>query len=370
MFDAGGGFVKAFGSFGSGGGNLSAPLSVAFAPMPPPAMPPAPAPAPGNGTGAPPPVVPPSGNGTAPANYSRIAVVDRVNDRILLFNATGGYVSQFGSAGSGPGALIRPGNIAWSPDGNRFAVADSGPTFPRVATVVKLFNATGGYVSQFGLAGFGDGVFRLADIAWSPDGDRIAVSDDYGHRILLFNATGGYVSQFGELGRISDGQMYQPTGVDWSPDGDRIAVAVHGNDRVQLFNATGGYVGQFTMPNHGSYFNALHSVAWSPDGDRIAVLGSDAHLFNATGGHVGQFGASELGYLYGVDWSPDGDRIAVLDISASRIDGPRGLDVLISSVKLFNATGGYVGQFGALPPSDVGSSYGHSISWSPLLSVP
>ena len=135
---------------------------------------------------------------------------------------------------------------------------------------VQLFNATGGYVDQFGTHGNGTGQFwRPTGIAWSPGGDRIAVVDFTKlylahHRVQLFDATGGFVDLFGSYGN-GTGQFKWPNGIAWSPGGDRIAVADTHNGRVQLFNATGGYVGEFGGPDGKGPFgwNPRH-VAWSP----------------------------------------------------------------------------------------------------------
>ena len=236
----------------------------------------------------------------------RIAVADHFNARVQLFNSTGGYVDEFRSPPDNRDGVSGRGNVpppsvsyvAWSPHGDRIAASNG--------YQIDLFNATGGYVKSFGLVGSYEGQFlRAAGIAWSPDGDRIAVVDRGNVRVQLFNATGGYVDEFRVPPDDRDGvQGHVPPGLDgvaWSPDGDRIAVPL--SSQVYLFNATGSHVGQFSV---GPY-NVDGGIAWSPDGDRIAVsFRHNVYLFNATGSLVDRLGSVQFGSegIGGIAWSP------------------------------------------------------------------
>ena len=195
----------------------------------------------------------------------RIAVVDRYNHRVQLFNSTGGYVSEFGpEEGGGEGQFRYPAGIAWSPNGSRIAVADTNNHR------AQLFNATGGYVDEFGKQGSDYGQFRYpAAAAWSPGSDRIAVVDYNNHRVQLFTATGGYVGKLGggPSWGTADGEFWHPAAAAWSPHGDRIVVTDYDGHRAQLFNATGGYVGKFGggLPGGGGEGQLRYpaGVTWS-----------------------------------------------------------------------------------------------------------
>jgi serine/threonine protein kinase len=94
--------------------------------------------------------------------------------------------------------------------------------------------------------------------------------------------------------------------VAWSPDGRRIASS--DNKTVQVWGAMdGGNV--YTYRGHS---NTVHAVAWSPDGRRIASGSGDktVQVWDAAdGGHVFTYQRHSQEVL-AVAWSPDGKRIA------------------------------------------------------------
>ena len=89
----------------------------------------------------------------------------------------------------------------------------------------------------------------------------------------MFDAdTGDFVFKFGQHGNAS-GSLKNPESVAYSPDGERIAVADRHNNRIQVFDAdTGAFLFKF-------WYGPTVSVAYSPDGEWIAASPSASFIF-------------------------------------------------------------------------------------------
>jgi TolB protein len=160
----------------------------------------------------------------------------------------------------------------------------------------------------------GSGVRRLralpaapSDLAWSPDGRRLAfVTPAHGNLLWLLNADGSGLSRI----VLHTGEAKSPT---WSPDGRKIAFTGwldHGRD-IWIMNSDGS--GQHRLARTHGYQEA--AIAWSPDGRQLAFSGllyQGIHLINLTGTIVRHLPAQMFGYYSWEgepSWSPDGSRI-------------------------------------------------------------
>jgi Tol biopolymer transport system component len=145
----------------------------------------------------------------------------------------------------------------WSPDGNRI-----------VYTVCTSFgfNSCFGYSartrSRDGSAGASlarNGSRSEVEVDWSPQGDRIAVTDGGDIWTVPPDGSGGVTPLVTGQGDNS--------GPSWSPDGQRLAFVSNrdGNYEIYVMNADG--MGQTRLTT-----NAVHdgNPAWSPDGTMIA----------------------------------------------------------------------------------------------------
>ena len=82
-----------------------------------------------------------------------VYVADYDNDRIQYFTASGSYLGQWGSHGSGNGQFDYPYGVAVAPGGDVY-VADSDNNR------VQYFTASGSYLGQWGTYGSGNGQFN------------------------------------------------------------------------------------------------------------------------------------------------------------------------------------------------------------------
>ena len=211
-----------------------------------------------------------------------------------------------GSLSLGPGA--------WSPDGERLALAgfDERPSRSGIYSV----NADGSDLTQITSSG---GPIH-EPLAWAPDG----------RHILFFVETGalGPVTHAGDLFVVSvDGtgvRRINPPGVSfgrtfsglaasWSPDGREIAFGGldtetrDGSGAVYIVDVESGETTQLSESG-----NSFSSVGWSPTGEWIAFSGFGAptvSLADPDGGEVVPL-ASTDGACCPV-WSPDGTQLLI-----------------------------------------------------------
>jgi TolB protein len=195
------------------------------------------------------------------------------------------------------------------------------------------------------------GAKAIADLAWSPDGSRIAYTrgnnagDD---SVWVVNADGTTTFPL-EIG--GGGAKRHPT---WSPDSSKIAYAVVKNEPEQIFIASSqGGIGQPLANGKG------HEPTWSPNGAKIAFDGYhsggfgyiDLHIVSPDGSGTPLIvtPSSITEWTFNA-WSPDGGRIAY------RATGSGEATVY----RVMNADGG-----ADHPLASPGAGDARSASWSP-----
>ncbi|MYG05113.1 hypothetical protein F4167_00480, partial [Candidatus Poribacteria bacterium] len=145
---------------------------------------------------------------------------------------------------------------------------------------------------------------RITDMAYSPDGNQLAVSTNIG--IWIYDARTGE-----ERNALFDHTQGIITGIAYSPDGRTL---VSGGSKILLWDtATGEHKAPFTGP-----FAYANAVEFSPDGKTIATGRSDeVHLWDAvTGEPKGSFKATAR-WVSNIAFSSDGKTIA----SSGGLDG-------------------------------------------------
>lgn len=246
-----------------------------------------------------------------------VYVVDTGNNRVEQFDANGTFIRtwgwgvatgaaaletctsscQPGQAGSGDGQLNGPSGIAIDQSDGSVYVADGGNSR------VEKFDASGGYLSQFGAGGSGDGQFaQMQGLAVDPTDRSVYVADGGNNRVEKFDSTGAYVSQFGTAGS-GDGQLSFPTRVTVDSTG-LVYVLDSGNARVERYTSAGAFdthfaTSQITTPAEiaiGPGNDHLYVAQWAPDfsEQRVIELDNAGNLIDTHGVGSGATNASGL----------------------------------------------------------------------------
>jgi Tol biopolymer transport system component len=190
-------------------------------------------------------------------------------------------------------------SLSWSPDGHRFAfggVSIGGAGIYDGLHVVDLRNGSTAIIRPLKAT-----ERDWLDLAWAPDGRRLAFVSNWTIFILNDDGTG-----FRELDTGTAGHDRAPT---WSRDGNRLAYEVDGGRSSSVY----------TIDVDGAHRNVVARnagwPAWSPDGSTIAYRACGGIRFATPAGRdVTPSSASGCAHV-GVDgapvWSPDGRKIAI-----------------------------------------------------------
>ena len=136
------------------------------------------------------------------------------------------FDKKFGSFGTGDGQFINPFGVAVDSSDN-IVVADTGNNR------IQIFDSSGGFIKKFGSFGAGDGQFKSPfDVTFDSSGN-IVVADRFNHRIQIFDSSGGFIKKFGSFG-AGDGQFKSPFDVTFDSSGN-LVVADTDNHRIQVF---------------------------------------------------------------------------------------------------------------------------------------
>ncbi|MDP6540074.1 MAG: NHL repeat-containing protein [Planctomycetota bacterium] len=160
----------------------------------------------------------------------RLWVADAGSHRVEVFATDGRALGGFGGAGTAPGRLLRPVDVAATGDGRAW-VAD----FDNDR--VQLFDADGRPLLAVGDFGPFPGLFAgPAAVEWR-DG-RLFVADHANHRVQVLDGGGEALFEFGVhalLPREGEGRLHYPVGLAVDAAGLRAVVVEALDDRCQLF---------------------------------------------------------------------------------------------------------------------------------------
>ena len=242
--------------------------------------------------------------GVAVNARDEIAVTDRLNHRVQIFNSDGNYLRSFGRQGNKNGEFNGPTGIAFYTNGDIFVV-DNGNARIQILSgegeYINSFGGKGSLDSQLsdpcGLSVDSDGNIIVADACnklikiFSPDGkflmkiggngsftyplhcvqcDRYLIVSDYRqHLVKVYDRNGTFQYEFGKPGG-EDGQFLSPHCLSVNKSG-HLMVCDTDNSRIQVFQLNGKFVGKFgTNGSNLGEFKSPWSVAVLSNG-RIVV---------------------------------------------------------------------------------------------------
>ncbi|MFQ5740311.1 MAG: flippase activity-associated protein Agl23 [Acidobacteriota bacterium] len=199
VFDSQGQFLRKWGSFGSTGGKLEAPVSL-FGPR----------------------SLVWDGYGEG-----ELLVADTGNKRILRFSPEGEFLTQFGGGGIQPGEFDEPVGLASNPADGSLYVADAWNQR------IQKFDSKLKFLSEWPVAGWRDrGIFSKPYLAVDSQG-RLFATDSERSRVLMIDREGNLSGVSAAV--LSDGTTLQnPNGLAVDSEGDRLLVADAHHDRILL----------------------------------------------------------------------------------------------------------------------------------------
>jgi ABC-type Fe3+ transport system permease subunit/sugar lactone lactonase YvrE len=207
--------------------------------------------------------------------------------------------------GTGPGQVVYPRGIAYSPKDDTFFIVDRSAHVQHLDRNGKFLNDWFMPLSQQG---------KPVGLTVGPDGN-LYVPDTHYHRVMVYSSGGKLLRQWGERG-TGPGQFIYPTDIAFDRDGNVLVSEYGDNDRIQVFDREGKYLREFGRfgSNPGEFSRPQSMLV---DGDYVYVTDACNHridVFRTDGTFVRMMGRpgsapGEYRFPYGLDRDQDGDLI-------------------------------------------------------------
>ena len=180
-------------------------------------------------------------------------------------------------------------DVAWSPDGSKIAVGRVDSRYS-----LEIWNSTTySLVNQFAVG-------SVTNLSWDATSTKIAFADQ-NSQLGIQNITSS------QQQAVAIGTSSATSTVSWNTLNNYIAIG-YVNGEVSIWNpTTGGLIS--TLSNSPQTF--VENIAWSPDNSKIATANGDTQIrfWNASNGQFIQSVVATRN-VYAVDWSPDGTKLA------------------------------------------------------------
>ena len=324
-------------------------------------------------------------------NNDELYVVDRDNNRVKIYELTGGdncpsgtdeiindevcYDESFGSSGSTDGRFDVPTDLAVSKDTGDVYVVDSDNNR------VQKFESDGEFDLEFGSSSSSDDEYLGSPTAIAIDkkSDYIYVADSTTDSISAFDDDGDWKFTFGESGS-SDGDFRNPSGMVVNDSDQILYVADTENNRIQIFELTDGdncpsgtdeivndevcFVEEFgSSGNDDGEFDEPSGLAYDEDNDLLYVADTENNriqVFEIVSGNTCPSGTDEIidGVCFVEEFGSSGN-------DDGEFNSPSGLSLDLENGKLYVAdTDNHRIQVLSAPSGKSSSSGGSSGSGS------
>ena len=142
--------------------------------------------------------------------------------------------------GAGPGQVVYPRCIDYSPKDDTFFVVD------RMARVQHI-DHDGHYLTGWQMPDWQNG--KPTGVTVGPDGN-VYLADTHYQRVMVYAPDGTFLRKWGEMGK-GPGQFIYPTDVAFDEKGNVFVSEYGDNDRIQVFDREGRFLYTFGKPGRG-----------------------------------------------------------------------------------------------------------------------